>query len=91
MGAEKSNHAPSATTQPGPEEEPSTQTLQDVLALVIMWSAREPRRVGEVASFRPKGRSGFWAAGRPMKSTASRDLSRAVLAYLHSIGIALPL
>ena len=66
MAAEKSNQAPSATTQPELEEETSAQAMHDVLALVIIWSAREPRRVGEVALFPPEQPQ--WILGRGMAS-----------------------
>jgi two-component system nitrogen regulation response regulator GlnG/two-component system response regulator HydG len=58
---------PSARTQPGLEAEPATKSRTDCLALVILWSAREPERVGEVALV---GEDVQWILGRaPGRST----------------------
>lgn len=42
--------APSARTAPNPLTEPFDSSTAETLALVLLWSAREPQRVGEVAT-----------------------------------------
>ena len=49
MKTAHSDISPSARTAPNPLAEQFDSTEADVLALVVLWSAREPFRVGEVA------------------------------------------
>ena len=62
MVEEQPKPSPSATTLTELEDEPEVQPAHDVLALVILWSAREPHRVGEVALFPPEHPQ--WLLGR---------------------------
>ncbi|MFO0579241.1 MAG: sigma 54-interacting transcriptional regulator [Polyangia bacterium] len=49
MSAEEKKQSPSAITLTEELDEPTPPPQRDVLALVIVWSLREPHRVGEVA------------------------------------------
>jgi two-component system response regulator HydG len=49
MSAEKQKQSPSAITLPEFTDEPTAPPHREALALVIVWSQREPHRVGEVA------------------------------------------
>lgn len=53
---------PSAVTGPNFEAEPLVSHAAECLALVIVWSAREPHRVGEVALLSPD--EPVWILGR---------------------------
>ncbi|MFO0580117.1 MAG: sigma 54-interacting transcriptional regulator [Polyangia bacterium] len=62
----------SARTQPGIEAEPAAKPRSDSLALVILWSAREPARVGEVALV---GQGPQWILGRAPVDAKSASAS----------------
>jgi len=67
--ADPINRPPSARTAPGLELDDLEPRPRDTLALVILWSAREPERVGETALLYPHVQN--WAFGRAPDSRVS--------------------
>jgi two-component system response regulator HydG len=71
--------APSARTHPEPEFEETSPSSPDCLALIIIWSAREPERVGEVALCTLEhplwviGRCPGWSASHPGQAHPEGD------------------
>jgi len=67
---DRSPVAPSARTHPEPDFEETSPSSPDCLCLIIVWSAREPERVGEVGLLLPQSQQ--WVLGRcPDWSTTS--------------------
>lgn len=70
----RSSLPPSAVTGPNFESEPLVSHAAECLALVIVWSAREPQRVGEVALVTPD--EPVWILGRAPALAGSIEVQR---------------
>lgn len=74
MRNEKISVAPSATTSPNLEAKLLSNHQAECLALVIVWSAREPERVGEVALVTPD--KPVWILGRSPVPSSQAEYER---------------
>ncbi len=74
MRESRSSLPPSAVTGPNLESEPLVSHAAECLALVIVWSAREPHRVGEVALVTPD--EPVWILGRAPGLSTSTEAAR---------------
>ena len=71
-GGDTEPRAPSATTAPGLDVDALTTAPAEVPALVILWSAREPERIGEVALLPPD--CPLWLLGRAPDHETTMDI-----------------
>ena len=62
-------HAPSSQTAPDFDIDSLASPPKESLALVILWSAREPERIGEIALMFPPHKQ--WILGRGPDSVAT--------------------